>query len=242
MARASGLALVGRRGGQRPDRRHHLRHRRADRPRPRRRRPAGSSSGSAARPPPTAASAPAGRLRAPPPPAGRAARRLRRPHRASSMPPTCSPPQKGASPAQVALLDAAARAAGPGLPGRLRRRRARARGRRRGRRSGRGPGRRSAASSCPASTWWPTSSSSPSASRQADLVVTGEGFVDEQSFEGKVVGGVAELAERGRHPPARGGRRGVRRLRRRVQTISLTDLLRGGALEGRRRRHASKRP
>lgn len=30
---------------------------------------------------------------------------------------------------------------------------------------------------------------------QADLVVTGEGFVDEQSFEGKVVGGVAELAE-----------------------------------------------
>jgi glycerate 2-kinase len=28
----------------------------------------------------------------------------------------------------------------------------------------------------------------------ADLVVTGEGFVDEQSFEGKVVGGVAELA------------------------------------------------
>jgi glycerate kinase len=30
----------------------------------------------------------------------------------------------------------------------------------------------------------------------ADLVVTGEGFVDAQSFEGKVVGGVAELASR----------------------------------------------
>lgn len=29
----------------------------------------------------------------------------------------------------------------------------------------------------------------------ADLVVTGEGFVDEQSFEGKVVGGVVSLAE-----------------------------------------------
>jgi glycerate kinase len=29
---------------------------------------------------------------------------------------------------------------------------------------------------------------------QADLVVTGEGFLDAQSFEGKVVGGVAELA------------------------------------------------
>ena len=28
----------------------------------------------------------------------------------------------------------------------------------------------------------------------ADLVVTGEGFLDEQCFEGKVVGGVAELA------------------------------------------------
>lgn len=30
---------------------------------------------------------------------------------------------------------------------------------------------------------------------EADLVVTGEGFLDEQSFNGKVVGGVAELAE-----------------------------------------------
>jgi glycerate kinase len=29
----------------------------------------------------------------------------------------------------------------------------------------------------------------------ADLVVTGEGFVDEQSFQGKVVGGVLELAD-----------------------------------------------
>jgi glycerate 2-kinase len=29
----------------------------------------------------------------------------------------------------------------------------------------------------------------------ADLVVTGEGFLDEQSFDGKVVGGVAEMAE-----------------------------------------------
>lgn len=29
---------------------------------------------------------------------------------------------------------------------------------------------------------------------EADLVVTGEGFLDEQSFEGKVVGGVTELA------------------------------------------------
>ena len=28
----------------------------------------------------------------------------------------------------------------------------------------------------------------------ADLVVTGEGYLDEQSFEGKVVGGVQEMA------------------------------------------------
>ena len=28
----------------------------------------------------------------------------------------------------------------------------------------------------------------------ADLVITGEGFLDEQSFEGKVVGGVVDLA------------------------------------------------
>lgn len=33
-----------------------------------------------------------------------------------------------------------------------------------------------------------------SAVEEADLVVTGEGFVDEASFDGKVVGGIAELA------------------------------------------------
>ena len=33
-----------------------------------------------------------------------------------------------------------------------------------------------------------------------DLVITGEGFLDAQSFEGKVVGGVAELAQRARVP------------------------------------------
>jgi glycerate kinase len=34
----------------------------------------------------------------------------------------------------------------------------------------------------------------------ADLVITAEGFLDEQSFEGKVVGGVAELAHAARVP------------------------------------------
>ncbi|HUZ44936.1 MAG TPA: glycerate kinase [Acidimicrobiales bacterium] len=35
---------------------------------------------------------------------------------------------------------------------------------------------------------------------RADLVVTGEGFLDEQSFEGKVVGGVAELCREAEVP------------------------------------------
>jgi glycerate kinase len=34
----------------------------------------------------------------------------------------------------------------------------------------------------------------------ADLVVTGEGFLDEQSFRGKVVGGVSELAAKANVP------------------------------------------
>ena len=39
----------------------------------------------------------------------------------------------------------------------------------------------------------------------ADLVITGEGFVDEESFAGKVVGGVVELAAAADVPGARGG-------------------------------------
>ena len=34
----------------------------------------------------------------------------------------------------------------------------------------------------------------------ADLVVTGEGFLDEESFEGKVVGGVLSLAQEAGRP------------------------------------------
>jgi glycerate kinase len=34
----------------------------------------------------------------------------------------------------------------------------------------------------------------------ADVVVTGEGYLDEQSFEGKVVGGVIDMARAARHP------------------------------------------
>ena len=47
----------------------------------------------------------------------------------------------------------------------------------------------------------------------ADLVVTGEGFLDAQSFEGKVVGGVAAMAEEARCPRRRHRRRRLRRRR-----------------------------
>ena len=40
----------------------------------------------------------------------------------------------------------------------------------------------------------------------ADLVVTGEGFLDDESFDGKVVGGVVELADVVRGAGGRGGR------------------------------------
>jgi glycerate kinase len=68
----------------------------------------------------------------------------------------------------------------------------------------------------------------------ADLVVTGEGFLDEHSFEGKAVGGVVELAEEagvpvlvvvgevflpGQHRRRRARRRGSPALR----TVSLVD-------------------
>ena len=47
----------------------------------------------------------------------------------------------------------------------------------------------------PASTWWPTASGLDESVEAADLVVTGEGFLDDESFDGKVVGGVAEMAD-----------------------------------------------
>ena len=79
----------------------------------------------------------------------------------------------------------------------------------------------------------------------ADLVVTGEGFLDAQSFEGKVVGGVTRAGRAGGHTGARRGRRGVRRLRR-PGAGHLADRavrLRGGPLEhGRLRRGGRDRP
>ena len=54
--------------------------------------------------------------------------------------------------------------------------------------------RPSGPSSSPVSTSWPTSSRLAERIATADLVVTGEGYLDEQSFAGKAVGGVARLA------------------------------------------------
>ena len=83
----------------------------------------------------------------------------------------------------------------------------RARGRGRGRRAGRRPGGRRRATWCAASTSSPTSIDLDERLEGADLVVTGEGFLDEQSFDGKVVGGVVALAAAARGAGA-GRRRG----------------------------------
>ena len=53
----------------------------------------------------------------------------------------------------------------------------------------------------------------------ADLVITGEGYLDEQSFEGKVVGGVQALAGRGT-ATGRGGRRRRRTRGRRLASTT----------------------
>ena len=52
----------------------------------------------------------------------------------------------------------------------------------------------SAPDSFPGSTSSPSTSTSTSGSHAADVVVTGEGFLDAQSLDGKVVGGVCALA------------------------------------------------
>ena len=186
-------------------------------PPPSRPAPAASSSASAARPRPTAGWARCGRCS----PMGRlarrrAGRRLRRPHPLRRRGRGLRARRRARPTAQVELLAPPARAPGPGLRGGLRRRRPRPRGRRRGRRAGRRAGRRRRRRSSPASTSWPTSSTSTTGIEGADLVVTGEGFLDEQSFEGKVVGGVLELAAPSRRARARRRRRGARRPCRRA--------------------------
>lgn len=57
----------------------------------------------------------------------------------------------------------------------------------------------------------------------ADLVVTGEGFLDEQSFEGKVVGGVADLAAEAGVPVVAIAGEVFDGADRRVTAVSLVD-------------------
>jgi glycerate 2-kinase len=59
----------------------------------------------------------------------------------------------------------------------------------------------------------------------ADLVVTGEGFLDEESFDGKVVGGVSELATSLGVPVVAVVGRCLDELTGRVPTVSLVDLV-----------------
>ena len=200
MARASGLELAGGAGRQRPDGGHDHRHRRADRPGARAGRTTGSSSASAGRRRPTAGSARSRRSRAP---ARLRARRARR------SPATCATrfvdaaavfaPQKGATPAQVASAHA------PGSSGSPRRTRdeygvdVRAiDGQRRRRRAGRRRWPRSAAGWSPGFDLVADEVDLHDRLDGADVVVTGEGYLDEQSFEGKVVGGVVDVRDRGR--------------------------------------------
>lgn len=57
----------------------------------------------------------------------------------------------------------------------------------------------------------------------ADLVITGEGFIDEESFDGKVVGGVAALAKAHGVPVLAIGGQVFDDVATRIDAISLTD-------------------
>jgi glycerate 2-kinase len=57
----------------------------------------------------------------------------------------------------------------------------------------------------------------------ADLVITGEGFLDEQTFEGKVVGGVVELAAASKVPVVAVAGEVFDGVDERVETVSLVE-------------------
>jgi len=57
----------------------------------------------------------------------------------------------------------------------------------------------------------------------ADLVITAEGFLDEQSFEGKVVGGVAELAAHAGVPVVAIAGQVFEEVRGRIEAVSLVE-------------------
>ena len=67
----------------------------------------------------------------------------------------------------------------------------------------------------------------------ADLVITGEGFIDAESFDGKVVGGVVDLAAAARRPGPRHRRSLLRRGRRAGRRGGPGRPVRRGAVDGR---------
>ena len=112
----------------------------------------------------------------------------------------CSPPQKGATPAQVELLTAPSRAAGEVYRGGLRRRR---------RATLAGGGAAGGLAGGLAALGGELVAGFDLVADELDLAeridggrprVTGEGFLDAQSFDGKVVGGVERLAARHQRP------------------------------------------
>ncbi len=193
MAQASGISLVGRGRRQRPGRRRHPRHRRGRSPPPSRPGPAGCSSAWAGRPPPTAASAPCGPCTPCPATGASSWSWPATSAPASSTPPPRVRPAEGGDGGPGRAADPAAGAPGPGVHRGPRHRRAPAStGRRR-----RGlAGGLAAIGAALVEGFEVVAEEADLYGRieGADLVVTGEGFLDAQSFEGKVVGGVAGLA------------------------------------------------
>ena len=212
MARASGLSLAGGAARQRPARRVDRRHRAAHR--------SGARRGRAARhrrPRWIGDDGRRTRRRRGPPrqpgpvPQRRAGGRVRRAHSLRRRRRRVRPAE-GRQPGPGRVADGAPLAARPALPRRARRRCHRARRRRRGGR----PGRRAAALGgriVPGFELVAEHVDLPEQIAAADAVVTGEGYLDAQSLDGKVVGGVCELAAAIRHAGRRDRRR--RRPRRR---------------------------
>ena len=187
-------AVAGGRGGARRLRRLHPRHRRADRGRGRGRAPSGCSWPWAARPRPTAA--PARSRRSTRPGSSRRSRCSATCARPSRTPRGCSGPQKGADPATVKRLERRLAELAEAAP-----------------RDPRGVPMTGAAGGLSGGLWAHRGAKLvPGAAhvldaigfdermRAAAFVVTGEGRLDEQTLQGKIVGEVATRCRQGGVP------------------------------------------
>ena len=150
-----------------------------------------------------------------------AARRVRRPHRVRRRSNRVRPAE-GCVARAGATADRAPRTNRADLPRGLRRRRDDDRRRRRRRRPGRRARGTRRDAGARASTWSPTSSTCTTRSPLPTSSITGEGRLDEQSFEGKVVGRCRSSPTLGRQA----GRRDRRQHRARTSRPDPTRLAR----------------